>query len=59
MILNEGEFTEYKWLSPDEALTMYEQKKIPLFPPQLVLITFLKFLSSNYDHLKNDIAVKL
>jgi hypothetical protein len=49
MILNEGEFTESKWLSPDEALSMYEQKQIPLFPPQLFLITFLKNLTSSYD----------
>jgi len=33
MQLNQDEFTEYQWLSPDEALHLYTLKKIPLFPP--------------------------
>lgn len=59
MILNHEEFTEHKWLSPDEALQMYSDKQIPLFPPQLFLITFLKFLSNSYNHLKDEVAAKL
>ncbi|CDW77033.1 nucleoside diphosphate-linked moiety x motif mitochondrial-like [Stylonychia lemnae] len=52
IVLNEEEFTEYKWLSPDEALTLYEQQKIPLFPPQVVLISMLLFLSPSYQKLQ-------
>lgn len=44
MRLNESEFVERTWVDPEEALTAYEQGSIPIFIPQLMLLTTLKFL---------------
>jgi hypothetical protein len=57
--LNEAEAIDYKWLSPDNALNLYSLKQLPLFPPQILLLTYLTFLSRSYDHLKAEVAPKL
>jgi len=33
IFLNQDEFTDYKWLSPEDALSMYQRSELPLFPP--------------------------
>eukprot|EP00347_Sterkiella_histriomuscorum_P021957 403332184 len=52
IVLNEEEFTEYKWLAPDEALEMYSQNLIPLFPPQVNLLSHMMFLPNKFDKLQ-------
>lgn len=58
IILNEAEFTDYKWLTPNQALDLYTNKELPLFPPQVYLITLLKFLTSSYSELRSQYASK-
>ena len=50
--LNQDEFTEYKWLAVDEALDLYQAGEIPIFHPQIMILTFLKFLNLNYMELR-------
>lgn len=59
IILNEAEFTDYKWLTPDEALNLYSQSQLPLFPPQVFILTLMKSLASTYSSLSTDIAKSL
>ena len=57
--LNQDESTEYKWLTPDDALHLYSHQRLALFPPQILLLTYLTFLTRSYDQLRTDIAKKL
>ena len=50
--LNQDEFTEYKWLAVDEALDLYAQGELPVFLPQLAMLTALLFLNKNYMELR-------
>ena len=33
MLLNQDEFTEYKWLAVDEAIELYQRGEFPIFHP--------------------------
>ena len=51
--LNQDEFTEYKWLAIDEAMSMYEHDQIPIFFPQMIILSTLKFMNLNYMQLRS------
>ena len=51
-MLNESENTEFVWLSPDEALSRYEQKQMAMFPPQIAILCQLIFYRTDYRGLK-------
>jgi len=50
--LNQDEFTSYKWLAVDEALDLYARGELPVFLPQLAMLTALLFLNKNYMELR-------
>jgi hypothetical protein len=43
--LNESEFTEHRWLTPELALDLYSRHELALFPPQVFLLSYLSFLT--------------
>lgn len=53
MELNQDEFTEHKWLTIDEVLDLYQRGEIPIFFPQMLMLTSLKFLNKNYMELRH------
>lgn len=55
MDLNEAEFTEYKWLAVDEAIGLSERGEIPIFFPQMIILTTLMFLNKNYMELRETV----
>lgn len=51
--LNQDEFTEYRWLAIDEALSLFQTGEVPIFHPQIIILTTLLFLNKNYLELKD------
>jgi len=50
--LNLDEFVDQKWLTVKEALDLYMNEELPLYIPQVVLLTRLLFLNLDYNSLK-------
>ena len=57
--LNAAEFTEAKWLTVEEALDQYQKGSMDIFFPQIMILCQLKFLSKDFNELRNIIANKL
>ena len=52
MVLRQAENTSFLWLTVEDALSLYMKGELPLFPPQVIMLTRLKFLNCTYNKLR-------
>lgn len=50
--MNPDEFVDFKWLTLDDALEQYKQQSLPLFVPQMHILTTLHLQSLSLSQLR-------